>query len=254
MKEDTPEVTKEEVPQEPAPAPQTEVPAPVTTPVAEHEVKQDQDKSTDKMTTKVWIIYYSMYGHVAKLAEEILKGANSVEGVEATLYQVPETLPAEVLGKMHAPPKNDAVPLIDVHTLPEADGYLFGFPTRFGTMPAQFKAFMDSTGQLWQKGALVGKPVGLFFSTASQGGGQETTALTTIPNLVNHGMLFVPLAYTFGAAAFTLDELKGGSAYGAGTYAGGDGSRQPTKLELEVAFHQGKYTAGVIKKLKGPVA
>lgn len=244
MTEETPEEKKEEVP--PEQVPQEEVPQPV----AEQGVKHEQDKPVDKMTTKVWIVYYSMYGHVAKLAEEILKGANSVEGVEATLYQVAETLPQEVLGKMHAPPQNDAVPLIDVHKLPEADGFLFGFPTRFGSMPAQFKAFIDSTGQLWQAGSLVGKPVGLFFSTASQGGGQESTALATIPNLVNHGMLFVPIAYTFGAGAFTLDEIKGGSAYGSGTYAGVDGSRQPTKLELEMAFHQGKYTAGVAKKLK----
>lgn len=193
-----------------------------------------------------------MYGHVAKLAEEIQKGANSVEGVEATLYQVPETLPQEVLTKMHAPPKNEAVPIVDVHKLPEADGFFFGFPTRFGNMPAQFKAFIDSTGSLWQQGALVGKPCGLFFSTGTQGGGQETTALTTLPNLIHHGMIFIPTAYTFGPGSFSMSEIKGGSAYGAGTLAGADGSRQPSKLELEIAFHQGQYTAKIAKKLKAP--
>lgn len=204
------------------------------------------------MVTKVYVVYYSMYGHVARLAEEILKGANSVEGVEATLWQVAETLPEEVLTKMHAPPKKD-VPILDVHNLPEADGFLFGFPTRYGNMAAQFKAFFDATGQLWQAQALAGKPAGFFYSTGTQGGGQETTALCAMPNLVNHGMLFVPIAYTFGGGMFEMGEVKGGSPYGAGTYANIDGSRQPTKLELEVAFHQGKYTAGIAKKLKAEV-
>ncbi|CAM6098984.1 unnamed protein product [Calypogeia fissa] len=205
------------------------------------------------MVTKVWVIYYSMYGHVKKLAEEILKGANSVEGVEATLYQVPETLHHDVLAKMHAPPKDPHVPVIDVHKLPEADGFLFGFPTRYGSMAAQFKAFFDATGQLWQQQALAGKPAGFFFSSGTQGGGQETTALTSMTNLVNHGLLFVPIAYTFGAGMFEMNEVKGGSPYGAGTFAGIDGSRQPTKLELEVAFYQGKYTATIAKKLKADV-
>ncbi|RWW46200.1 hypothetical protein BHE74_00047886 [Ensete ventricosum] len=128
--------------------------------------------------------YYSMYGHVAKLAEEIKKGASSIEGVEVKLWQVkthlsatgfvPETLPEEVLGKMGAPPKSD-VPIITPDDLAEADGILFGFPTRFGMMAAQFKAFLDATGGLWRTQALAGKPAGIFYSTGSQGGGQETT-------------------------------------------------------------------------------
>ncbi|XP_057450967.1 NAD(P)H dehydrogenase (quinone) FQR1-like [Lotus japonicus] len=199
------------------------------------------------MAVKVYIVYYSMYGHVEKLAEEIRKGAASIKDVEAKLWQVPETLSDEVLGKMMAPPKTD-VPIITPNELPEADGFVFGFPTRFGMMAAQFKAFFDSTGGLWKKQELAGKPAGIFYSTGSQGGGQETTALTAITQLVHHGMLFAPIGYTFNRM-FEMEEVKGGSPYGAGTYAG-DGSRQPTELELKQAFHQGKYIAFITKKLK----
>lgn len=201
------------------------------------------------MAVKIYIVYYSMYGHVEKLAEEIKKGAASVEGVEATLWQVPEILPEEVLIKMNAPPKTE-VPTIEPQQLTDADGLLFGFPTRYGMMAAQFKAFLDATGGLWQTQQLAGKPAGLFYSTGSQGGGQETTALTAVTQLVHHGMLYVPIGYTFGAGMFEMEQVKGGSPYGSGTFAG-DGSRQPSKLELEQAFHQGKYLAGIAKKLKG---
>jgi NAD(P)H dehydrogenase (quinone) len=201
------------------------------------------------MATKVYIVYYSMYGHVAKLAEEIQKGAASVEGVEVKLWQVPETLPEDVLGKMGAPPKSD-VPIIEPKDLSEADGLLLGFPTRFGMMASQFKAFFDATGGLWRTQELAGKPAGLFYSTGSQGGGQETTALTAITQLVHHGMVFVPIGYTFGAGMFEMENVKGGSPYGSGTFAG-DGTRQPSELELQQAFHQGKYFAGIAKKLKG---
>ncbi|KAL8172409.1 hypothetical protein V2J09_024213 [Rumex salicifolius] len=197
------------------------------------------------MATKV---YYSMYGHVEKLAHEIKKGAESVEGVEAKLWQVPETLPTEVLGKMSASPKSD-VPIIKPSELPEADGFVFGFPTRFGMMAAQFKSFLDATGGLWRTQSLAGKPAGIFVSTGSQNGGQETTALTAITQLVHHGMIFVPIGYTFGGGMFEMEEVKGGTPYGAGTFAG-DGSRQPTQLELEIAFHQGKVLATAAKKLK----
>ncbi|KAK4589665.1 hypothetical protein RGQ29_020293 [Quercus rubra] len=186
--------------------------------------------------------YHSTYGHVERLAEQIKKGAESVEGVEAKLWQVPETLSDEVLG-------ND-VPVITPGELAEADGLLFGFPTRYGTMAAQFQAFIDSTGSQWRTQELVGKPAGLFYSTGSQGGGQETTPLTAITQLVHHGMIFVPIGYTFGAGMFEMEKVRGGSPYGAGTYAG-DGSRQPSELELDLAFHQGKYFAGISKKLKG---
>ncbi|KAM0876223.1 hypothetical protein ACQ4PT_036315 [Festuca glaucescens] len=195
-------------------------------------------------------LYYSTYGHVAKLAEEIQKGVSSVEGVEVKLWQVPETLCEEELTKMGAPPKRDDVPVISPAELADADGLIFGFPTRFGMMPAQFKAFMDGTSELWCPQRLAGKPAALFFSTGCQGGGQETTALTAITQLVHHGMTYVPVGYTFGAGMFEMEQVKGGSPYGSGTIAG-NGSRVPTELELQQAFHQGKYFAGIAKKLKG---
>lgn len=192
-----------------------------------------------------------MYGHVEKLAEAIKKGAASVEGVEAKLWQVAEILSDEVLAKMSAPPKSH-VPIITPAELGEADGFIFGFPTRFGMMAAQFKAFLDATGGLWRSQQLAGKPAGIFYSTGSQGGGQETTALTAITQLAHHGIIFVPIGYTFGAGMFEMEKVKGGSPYGAGTYAG-DGSRQPSELELEQAYHQGKYIATITKKLKAAI-
>ncbi|CAI9099698.1 OLC1v1036558C1 [Oldenlandia corymbosa var. corymbosa] len=201
------------------------------------------------MASKLYIVYYSTYGHVEKLAKEIKKGA--VDGVEATLWQVPETLSEEILGKMNAPPKSDDVPVIHPDDLPKADGFIFGFPTRFGMMAAQFKSFLDSTGGLWGAQKLAGKPTGLFFSTGSQGGGQETTPLTAITQLTHHGMIFVPIGYTAGAMMFDMSQVKGGSPFGAGTFAGGDGSRQPTETELAIAYHQGKYIAAITKKFKG---
>ncbi|GFP83940.1 probable NAD(P)H dehydrogenase (quinone) fqr1-like 1 [Phtheirospermum japonicum] len=165
------------------------------------------------MATKVYIVYYSTYGHVERLAQEIKRGAESVENVEAKLWQVPETLSDEILGKMGAPPKSD-VPVITPNELAEADGFIFGFPTRFGMMAAQFKAFLDSTGGLWRTQALAGKPAGIFCSTGTQGGGQETTALTAITQLTHHGMIFVPIGYTFGAGMSEMEKIKGGSPYG----------------------------------------
>ncbi|XP_031489367.1 NAD(P)H dehydrogenase (quinone) FQR1-like isoform X2 [Nymphaea colorata] len=201
------------------------------------------------MTIKIYIVYYSMYGHVERLAEEIKKGADSVSGVEAFLWQVPETLPKEVLIKMNVPPRSE-VPTIQPRQLVEADALIFGFPTRYGMMAAQFKAFMDATGGLWKEQALAGKPAGLFYSTGSQGGGQETTPLTAITQLVHHGLVYVPIGYTFGAGMFEMNEVKGGGPYGAGTFAG-DGTRQPSELELQQAFHQGRYTALIAKKMNG---
>ncbi|KAL2327866.1 hypothetical protein Fmac_021293 [Flemingia macrophylla] len=200
------------------------------------------------MAVKVYIVYYSMYGHVERLAREILLGVNSVDGVEGKLWQVPETLPIEELAKLRAPPKSD-VPIINSFKLPEADGFVFGFPTRFGMMAAQFKAFLDTTEYLWKAQMLATKPAGIFYSTSSQGGGQETTPLTAITQLVHHGMIFVPIGYTSGPTMFEMNEVKGGSPYGAGTYCG-DGSRQPTEYELKQAFYQGNYIATISKHLK----
>lgn len=200
-------------------------------------------------TAKVYIVYYSLYGHVDMMAREIQRGANAVQGVEATLWQVPETLPDRVLEKMKSPPKSSDVPEIKPEQLLEADGFIFGFPSRFGMMAAQCKAFFDATHEIWASQALAGKPAGIFWSTGFHGGGQELTAFTAITQLVHHGMIFVPVGYTFGSSMFEMNEVKGGSPYGAGTYAG-DGSRQPTELELQQAFHQGKYVAQITKKLK----
>ncbi|XP_009783879.1 putative NAD(P)H dehydrogenase (quinone) FQR1-like 3 [Nicotiana tabacum] len=199
-------------------------------------------------TTKVYVVYYSLYGHVETMAREIQRGVNSVQGVEATLWQVPETLPERILEKMKAPKKPDDVPEIRPEQLVEADGFIFGFPSRFGVMAAQFKAFFDASSEIWATQALAGKPAGIFWSTGFHGGGQELSALTAITQLAHHGMIFVPLGYTFGKGMFEMDEVKGGSCYGAGTYAA-DGSRQPTELEFQQAFHQGKYIAEITKRL-----
>ncbi|KAK9948669.1 hypothetical protein M0R45_004234 [Rubus argutus] len=197
---------------------------------------------------RIFIVFYSMYGHVEELARRIKKGVDGVEGVEGVLYRVPETLTGEVLEAMMAPPKDAEIPEISAAEMVAADGVLFGFPTRYGCMAAQMKAFFDSTGRLWKEQSLAGKPAGFFVSTGTQGGGQETTAWTAITQLAHHGMLFVPIGYTFGAGMFKMDSIRGGSPYGAGVFAG-DGSRRPSETELGLAEHQGKYMAAVVKKL-----
>jgi len=196
---------------------------------------------------KIYIVFYSTYGHVEKLAEAVARGAEEA-GAEVKLWQIPETLPKEVLEKMFAPPKS-AVPVISPNDLADADGIIFGVPTRFGSPAAQFKALFDATGGLWGKGALVGKVASIFFSTATLGGGQETTALTAITNFVHHGMIYVPIGYG-NPALFNLEELHGGSPYGAGTLAGPKGERTPSKLELSVAEYQGKHVATITSQLK----
>ncbi|ORZ32285.1 flavodoxin-like protein [Catenaria anguillulae PL171] len=201
---------------------------------------------------KIAIIYYSTYGHVLTLAKELKAGIESTSHAEATIYRVAETLPKEVLEKMHAPPAAD-FPLATPETLKEADGILLGFPTRFGIVPAQLKAFLDSTGQLWGTQALAGKPIGFFFSTASQSGGQESTALTLLPYIAHHGLVFVPNGYS-NSHLFNVDEVVGGSAWGAGTVAGPTGARQPSDKEKEVARTQGKNFATFAAKLKNAPA
>ncbi|MED6197169.1 hypothetical protein PIB30_054183 [Stylosanthes scabra] len=203
---------------------------------------------TGAVRLRIFIVFYSMYGHVEGLARRLKKGVDGVEGVEGVLYRVPETLSAEILQQMRAPPKDDAVPVITAEELAAADGVLFGFPTRYGSMAAQMKAFFDSTGQLWKEQKLAGKPAGFFVSTGTQGGGQETTAWTAITQLAHHGMLFVPVGYTFGPGMFKMESIRGGSPYGAGVYAG-DGTREPSETELALAEHQGKYMALVVKRL-----
>ncbi|CBN78047.1 flagellar associated protein, quinone reductase-like protein [Ectocarpus siliculosus] len=197
---------------------------------------------------KIYVLTYSLYGHVNTLAAEIKTGIEEA-GCEAVMVRCPETLPADILEKMHAPPKDESIPEVDVKDLVNADGILFGFPTRFGTLPTQMKSVLDATGGLWQSGGLVGKPAGVFISTATQGGGQETSALTFLTQLAHHGMMFVPIGYS-SPLLFNNDEVHGGSPYGAGTLAGGDGSRMPSDLEKGVAKHQGSFFAGTCKALK----
>ncbi|KAJ6774503.1 FLAVODOXIN-RELATED PROTEIN WRBA-RELATED [Salix purpurea] len=230
-------------------------------PVSDREaapIPVDDDETNNMATTsleptipaklKIFIVFYSMYGHVEGLAKRMKKGVDGVEGVEALLYRVAETLSGDVLMKMKAPEKDVGIPEISAAELVNADGVVFGFPTRYGCMAAQMKSFFDSTGQLWKEQKLAGKPAGFFVSTGSQGGGQETTAWTAITQLTHHGMLFVPVGYTFGAGMFKMDTVRGGSPYGAGVYAG-DGSREADETELALAEHQGKYMATVVKRL-----
>lgn len=151
---------------------------------------------------------------------------------------------------MHAPPHPlPDIPVISAEDLPGADEFLFGFPTRFGAPAAQMKAFLDSTGGLWGQGKLVGKHVGVFFATGTQGGGQETTAFTFLPFAVHHGLQFVPIGYSCDKLE-NMSEIHGGSPWGSGTLAGGDGSRLPSELELAVGEHQGGYFANVVKTYK----
>ncbi|EAU82170.1 NADH-quinone oxidoreductase [Coprinopsis cinerea okayama7 len=198
---------------------------------------------------KVAIIIYSMYGHVAKLAEAEKAGIEKAGGT-ADIYQVPETLSQEILNKMHAPPKPD-YPLITVENIVNYDAFLFGIPTRYGNFPAQWKAFWDSTGGLWAGGKLAGKYAGLFVSTAGLGGGQESTCLASMSTLAHHGIIYVPLGYSHAFPIQTnLEEVHGGSPWGAGTFAGSDGSRQPSALELELAEIQGKAFWNIVSKVK----
>ncbi|KAJ3729516.1 flavoprotein-like protein [Lentinula raphanica] len=198
---------------------------------------------------KVAIVIYSMYGHIAKLAESVKSGIESAGG-SVKIFQIPETLSQDILTMMHAPAKPD-YPLIDAAKLTEFDAFLFGIPTRYGNFPAQWKAFWDSTGGLWVQGALSGKYVSVFFSTASLGGGQESTAMNAMSTFVHHGMIFVPLGYAHAFSQLTdLSEVRGGSAWGAGTVAGPKGERQPSALELEIASIQGKHFYQTVSKVK----
>jgi len=193
------------------------------------------------MAPKIAIVYYSMYGHIAKLVEAEKKGIESAGGT-VDVYQLPETLPEDVLTKMHAPPKNKDIPILeDPNTLTQYDGFLFGIPTRYGNFPAQWKTFIDKCGQIWMTGGYHGKYAGLFISTAGLGGGQESTAISVMSSLVHQGIIYVPLGYAKAFGILTnLDEVHGGSPWGAGTFAGGTGARQPSALELELAEIQGK--------------
>ncbi|GAV28034.1 hypothetical protein PMKS-001502 [Pichia membranifaciens] len=196
---------------------------------------------------KVNIVIYSLYHHIAKMAESVKAGVESA-GHECQIYQVQETLPEGLVKKLGSPGKLP-YPTSDLNTLTDCDGLMFGIPTRYGNMPSQLKAYFDSTGSLWAKGSLKNKPFGLFVSTGT-GGGNEMTAVTALSTFVHHSMIYVPLGYASVFPQLTnLNEVHGGSPWGAGTFAAADGSRVPTALELEVAKIQGKEFAKVTAKL-----
>ncbi len=201
---------------------------------------------------KILIVYYSTYGHVHKMAEAVAEGAREIDGAEAVVRRVPETLPEEVLEKMGAVEAQQSmshVPICTLQELASADAIIFGTPTRFGNMCGQMRQFLDATGQLWTKGALVGKVGSVFTSSATQHGGQESTILSFHITLLHHGFVVVGLPYTF-QGQMRIDEITGGSPYGASTIAGGSGERMPSPNELDAARFQGKHVATISSKLK----
>ncbi len=197
---------------------------------------------------KVLVLYYSTWGHIEEMANAVAEGARSA-GAEVAVKRVPELVPDEVAEAAHYK-LDQAAPVASPGELADYDAIVFGTPTRFGNMAAQMKNFLDQTGGLWAKGALVGKVGAVFTSSATQHGGQESTILATHTVLLHHGMVIVGLPYTF-AGQSGLEEIKGGSPYGASTIAGGDGSRRPSEVELEGARFQGRHVAEIATRLHG---
>jgi NAD(P)H dehydrogenase (quinone) len=203
------------------------------------------------MGAKVQVVFYSMYGHIYRMAEAIVEGARQVAGTEVSLFQVPELVPEGVLEKSGAKAARQAfaqVPVAKVDQLPEADAILFGTPTRFGNMCAQMRNFLDQTGGLWVKGSLIGKVGSVFASTGTQHGGQETTITSFHTTLFHLGMIVVGVPYSCQELV-NMKEITGGSPYGASTMAGSDGSRLPSANELAIARFQGKHIAEIAGRL-----
>jgi NAD(P)H dehydrogenase (quinone) len=203
------------------------------------------------MATKIQVVFYSMYSHVYRLAEAVAAGAREVADTEVSLYQVPELVPDEILEKSGAKAARAAfahVPVARPEQLPDADAIIFGTPTRFGNMCAQMRNFLDQTGGLWMKGALIGKVGSVFTSTATQHGGQETTITSFHTTLLHQGMVIVGVPYS-EKGLVVMNEVSGGSPYGASTLAGPDGSRQPTANELAIANFQGRHVAQIASRL-----
>ncbi|KQS01353.1 NAD(P)H:quinone oxidoreductase [Sphingomonas sp. Leaf357] len=197
--------------------------------------------------TKVLVLYYSSYGHIEQMADAVAEGARA-GGAEVDIRRVPETAPAEIAKAAGFKADTAHETIEGPDALAGYDAIIVGAPTRFGRMPSQMAAFWDTTGGLWFKGALVGKVGGAFTSTASQHGGQETTLFSIITNLLHHGLTIVGLDYGFQGQG-GVDEVKGGSPYGATTISDGDGSRQPSAVELDGARYQGKRVAETAAKL-----
>lgn len=201
----------------------------------------------------VLIVEYSMYGHIYKMAESVAEGVQDVAGCKAVIKRVPETLSDEVLGKMgalEAQKRMANVPIATVDDLAAADAIIFGTPTRFGNMCGQMRQFLDGSGGLWMKGALVGKPGSVFASSATQHGGQESTILSFHTTLLHQGMIVIGLPYAF-AGQMGFGEVTGCSPYGASTITGGQGERMPSANELAGARFQGAHVARIALKLKG---
>lgn len=200
---------------------------------------------------KILVLYYSTYGHVERLAQAEAEGAREVAGTDVRIKRVPELMPPEVARQAGAK-LDQAAPIAEPKELADYDAILFGTPTRYGNMAGQMRNFLDQTGSLWLSGALVGKVGSVFTSTATQHGGQESTLLTFHPTLLHLGMIVVGLPYT-AQEQMGLDEIKGGSPYGASTIAGGQGERMPSEAELKMARFQGRHVATIATRLcSGP--
>ena len=197
---------------------------------------------------KVLVVYYSSYGHIETMAQAVAEGARSVAGTEVTVKRVAELVPEDVARKSGMKIDHEA-PVASPNELADYDAIIFGTPTRYGNMAAQMRNFLDQTGGLWVKGALVGKVGSVFASTATQHGGQETTITSFHSTLLHHGMIIVGLPYSF-AGQTRMDEVTGGSPYGATTLAGGDGSRRPSENELDGARFQGRHVAEIAGRLE----
>jgi NAD(P)H dehydrogenase (quinone) len=198
--------------------------------------------------TKVLVLYYSAYGHIERMAYAVAEGAREVEGAEVVVKRVPELVPEEVAKKAGMKLYQPA-PIATVPELADYDAVIVGCGTRYGGMASQMRNFWDQTGSHWMSGALVGKVASAFASSATQHGGNETTLITAIPLFLHQGMVYVGLPYSC-QAQMGLDEIKGGSPYGATTIAGGQGERQPSEQELGMARFQGKHVTEIAKKLK----
>jgi NAD(P)H dehydrogenase (quinone) len=198
---------------------------------------------------KILVLYYSMYGHVEIMAQAVAEGARSVSGATVELKRVPETIERERAAAAGVKVDQDA-PVATPDELGNYDGIIFGTPTRFGNMAAQMRNFLDQTGGLWMKGALVGKVGSVFASTGTQHGGQETTITSFHTTLLHHGMVIVGVPYACSGLV-NMADITGGTPYGATTLAGTDGSRRPSDNELDIARYQGKHVTEITSKLFG---
>jgi NAD(P)H dehydrogenase (quinone) len=196
---------------------------------------------------KILVLYYSSYGHIETMASAVAQGARSITDATVMLKRVPETIPADQ-AKAAGIKLDQGAPIATVEELVEYDAIIFGTPTRFGNMAAQMRNFLDQTGGLWAKGALIGKIGSVFASTGSQHGGQETTIASFHSTLLHHGMVIVGVPYTC-SGLLKMDQITGGTPYGATTLAGADGSRRPSENELDIARYQGKHIAGLAAKI-----